>query len=153
MCELAAIFVGPQCVKSSQSKMYPYRYSAICGCQLVWYVITSPDCTMVTSLRWRHNGRDGVSNQQPHDCLLNRLFVHRSKNTSKPRVTGLCAGNSPGTGEFPAQMASNTETVSIWWRHHVVAKNWSWAITGITFRQNWRNINMVILSLMDQNTC
>ena len=28
-------------------------------------------------------------------------------------------GNSPGTGEFPAQMVSNTENVSIWWRHHV----------------------------------
>ena len=22
------------------------------------------------------------------------------------------------TGEFPAQMASNAENVSIWWRHH-----------------------------------
>ena len=22
-------------------------------------------------LRWRHNGRDSVSNHQPHDCLLN----------------------------------------------------------------------------------
>ena len=70
------------------------------------------------SLRWRHNGRDGVSNHQPHDCLLNRLFRRRSKKTSKRRVTGLCAGNSPGTGEFPAQMASNAENVSIWWRHH-----------------------------------
>ena len=39
--------------------------------------------------------------------------------TSKLRVTGLCAGSSPGTGEFPAQMASNAENVSIWWRHHV----------------------------------
>ena len=39
--------------------------------------------------------------------------------TSKLCVTGLCAGNSPGTGEFPAQMASNAENVSIWWRHHV----------------------------------
>ena len=38
--------------------------------------------------------------------------------TSKLRVTGLCAGNSLGTGEFPAQMASNAENVSIWWRHH-----------------------------------
>ena len=27
-------------------------------------------------------------------------------------------GNSPGTGEFPAQMASNAENVSNWWRHH-----------------------------------
>ena len=24
------------------------------------------------TLQWRHNGRDGVSNHQPHDCLLNR---------------------------------------------------------------------------------
>ena len=36
----------------------------------------------------------------------------------KFRVTGLCAWNSPGTGEFPAQMASNAEDASIWWRHH-----------------------------------
>ena len=42
----------------------------------------------------------------------------RSKKTSKLRVTGLCAGNSPGTGEFPEQMASYAENVSIWWRHH-----------------------------------
>ena len=71
-----------------------------------------------SALRWRHNGGDSVSNHQPHDCLLNRLFRRRSKKTSKLRVTGLCAGNSPGTGEFPAQMASNAENVSIWWRHH-----------------------------------
>ena len=41
-----------------------------------------------------------------------------SKKTSKLRVTGLCEGNSPVSGEFPAQMASNAENVSIWWRHH-----------------------------------
>ena len=52
-------------------------------------------------LQWRHNGRNSVSNHQPHDCLPNRLFRRRSKKTSKLRVTGLCAGNSPGTGEFP----------------------------------------------------
>ena len=33
-------------------------------------------------------------------------------------VTDLCVENSPGTGEFPAQMASNAENVSTWWRHH-----------------------------------
>ena len=37
-------------------------------------------------------------------------------------ITGLCAGNSPVTGEFPAQMASNAENGSIWWRHHGNAK-------------------------------
>ena len=73
---------------------------------------------MIWTLLWGHNESDGVSNHQPHDCLLNRLFGHRSKKTSKLRVTGLCAGNSPETGEFPAQMASNAENVSIWWRHH-----------------------------------
>ena len=61
------------------------------------------------SLHWRHNGCDSVSKHQPHDCLLNRLFRCRSKNTSKLRVPGLCVGNSPGTGEFTAQMASNAE--------------------------------------------
>ena len=49
-------------------------------------------------LQWRHNWSDGVSNHQPHHFLLSRLFGGRSKKTSKLRVTGLCAGNSPGTG-------------------------------------------------------
>ena len=59
-----------------------------------------------------------ISNHQPYDCLLNRLSRRRSKKTSKLRVTGLCAGNSSVTGEFLAQMTSNAENVSIWWRHH-----------------------------------
>ena len=70
------------------------------------------------SLQWRHIEHDGVSDHQPHDCLLKHLFRRRSKETSKLSVTGLCAENSPVTGEFPAQRASNTENVSIWWRHH-----------------------------------
>ena len=61
------------------------------------------------ALQWRHNEHDGVSKYQPHDCLFNRLFRRRSKKTSKFRVTGLCEGNSPVTGEFPAQRASNAE--------------------------------------------
>ena len=60
-----------------------------------------------------------TSNHQLHDCLLNRLFRRRSKKTSKRRVIGLCVENSPGTGEFPTQMASNAEIVSIWWHHHI----------------------------------
>ena len=53
------------------------------------------------SLRWRHNDHAGVSNHQPHGCLLNRLFRRRSKKTSKLRVTGLCEGNSPGPVNSP----------------------------------------------------
>ena len=61
---------------------------------------------------------NGVSNHQPHDCLLNRLFRRRSKKTSKLRVTGLCEENSPVTSEFPTHRASYAENVSIWWHHH-----------------------------------
>ena len=70
------------------------------------------------TLQWRHNEHDGVSDHQHHDCLLNRLSRRSSKKTPKLRVTGLCVGNSPMTGEFPAQRASNADDVSIWWRHH-----------------------------------
>ena len=67
-------------------------------------------CQSIISLQWRHNGCDGVSNHQPHHCLLNRLFRRRSQKTSKLRVTGLCVGISP-------------VTVSIWWRHHVFSSD------------------------------
>ena len=66
------------------------------------------------ALQWRHNGRNGVSNHRHLQCLLNRLFRRRSTKTSKLRVTGICAGNSPVTGEFPAQRARNTNNVYIW---------------------------------------
>ena len=78
----------------------------------------NPCLVRLYPFQWRHNGHDGVSNHQPYDCLFNRLFRHRSKKTSKLRVTGLWEGNSPVTGEFPAQRTSNAENVSIWWRHH-----------------------------------
>ena len=55
----------------------------------------------ICTLRWRHNDHPVVSNHQPHGCLLNRLFRRRWKKTSKLRVTGLCAGNSPGPVNSP----------------------------------------------------
>ena len=82
----------------------------------MWSFVTNSSANF--PLQWCHNGCDSVSNHQPHECLLNRLFRRRSKKPSKLRITGLCAGNSPETGEFPAQMASNAENASIWWRHH-----------------------------------
>ena len=85
------------------------------------FTIQHRDVWLGCSLQWRHNGRDSFSNHQHHDCLLNGLFRRWLKKTWKLCVTGLCArnaGNSPGTGEFPAQMASNAENVSTWWRHH-----------------------------------
>ena len=77
-------------------------------------------------LQWRHNGRDGVSNPS----------LTMSKKTSKLLVTGLCEGNSPLTGEFPTQRASNAKKVSIWWRHHVLLKVYVMA----TLKQKLRHI-------------
>ena len=68
-------------------------------------------------LQWLHNERDGVSNHRRLDCLFDRLFRQRYK-TPKLCVIGFCEGNSPVTGELPAQRPSNAENVSIWWRHH-----------------------------------
>ena len=90
-----------------------WRYCSNILFNLKWF------CSFWHSLLWCRNERDGVSNHQPHNCLLNWLFRHRSKKTSKLCVTGLCEGNSPMTGEFPAQRANNAENVSIWWHHHV----------------------------------
>ena len=56
------------------------------------------------SLRWRHNGRHGVSNHQPHDYLLNRLSRRRSKKSSKLCVTRLCERNSPVTDAVTRKM-------------------------------------------------
>ena len=71
-------------------------------------------------LHWRHNGRDSVSNHQPHDCLLNRLFRCRSKKISKLRVSGLCEGNPP--------VPSNALNVSIWWCHHDYPRLLRWGL-------------------------
>ena len=58
--------------------------------------LTSRDSTSsVGTLQWRHNEHDGISNHQPHDCLLKRLFRVQIKETSKLHVTGHCEGNSP----------------------------------------------------------
>ena len=36
----------------------------------------------INSLWWRHNGRDGVSNHQPHHCLLNSSADQRKNQSS-----------------------------------------------------------------------
>ena len=45
--------------------------------RVVVQVVVSSSSLM--TLQWRHNGCDCVSNHQPHNCLLNRLFGRRSK--------------------------------------------------------------------------
>ena len=75
--------------------------------KLVKLLITPP------TIKWCHNEGDGVSNHWLLYCLLNCWFRHRSKKTPKLCVTGFCEGNSPVTGEFPSQRASNAENVNV----------------------------------------
>ena len=70
-----------------------------------------------------------------------RFFIQQfiraqiKENITKFRVAGLCARNSPGTGEFLAQMASNAENVSIWWRHHGGAATSSVTVSRVSYRR------------------
>ena len=82
------------------------------------------------SLRWRHNVHRGVSYHRRLVCLFNRYFRLTSKKTSKPALLALCDENSPVTGGFPSQRASNAETDSIWWRHHVFKETPCYDICG-----------------------
>ena len=57
--------------------------------------------------------------KSPVSRLFTQPFIQGvvKENIKAPRHWPLRV-NSPVTGEFPAQRASNAETASIWWRHH-----------------------------------
>ena len=81
--------------------------------------ITITITIIVITLQWCRNERDGVSNHQPHDCLLSCLFRHRSMKTSKLRVNGLYARNSswpvnsPHNGPVTRKMFSFDDVIMI----------------------------------------
>ena len=89
-------------------------------CQSMHYsdVIMGTITSQITSLTIVYSTIYSVADQRKHQSSM--------------RVTGLCKGNSPGTGEFPAQRASNAENVSIWWRHHEHFK-----FLGINYKLLW----------------
>ena len=60
--------------------------------------------SQITSLTIVYSTVYSDADQRKHQISASLAFVR--------------AGNSPGTGEFPAQIASIAENVSIWWRHH-----------------------------------
>ena len=88
------------------------------------------------ALQWRHNGRDGASNHQAHECL--------PKAQIKGNITAPC--HWPFWGEFagglwiPLQRASNAGNVSIWWRHYVWFVSdffFRWGVFARSFRSLW----------------
>ena len=57
--------------------------------------------------------------KSPASQLFTQSFIRAQikENIIAPRHWPLC-GEFTGTGEFPAQRASNAKNVSFWWRHH-----------------------------------
>ena len=87
------------------------------------------------TLQWRHNERGGVSNHRRFDCLLNRLFRHRSKKT--PR-------HWPLWGEFtddrwiPHTKGQWRGNDSIWWHLHDVSRDEYIILNEIFITFLWR---------------
>ena len=61
----------------------------------------------------------GLGLKSPASQLFIQSFIQAEikENIKAPRHWPLC-GEVTGTSEFPEQMDSNAENVSIWWRHH-----------------------------------
>ena len=66
-------------------------------------VITGTMASHITSLTIVYSTVYSGAYRRKHQSTASLAFVR---------------GIHRGTGEFPAQMASNAENVSIWWRHH-----------------------------------
>ena len=88
-------------------------------CRVCLHVITSSwnaqfKTTVITLMskwaRWRL--------KSPASRLFTQVFiqVQIKENIKAPRHWPLC-GNSPVTGEFPTQRASDANNISIWWCH------------------------------------
>ena len=95
------------------------QFYCLLRCSLYYIFNSNCHLSVEKSLQWHHNESDGVSNQQPHDCLLNRSFRRRSLKQQSSASLAFVRGihgwpvNSPHKGP---------EHVSIWWRHHVMIK-------------------------------
>ena len=65
-----------------------------------------------------------MASQSPASPLIIQPFIRAQikENIKAPRHWPSC-GEFTRNGEFPAQMASNAENVSIWWRHHAKHKS------------------------------
>ena len=81
-------------------------------------------CNHISVLRLRDHYSDVIMGAMASEItslpiVYFTVYSDADQRTIKLRVTGLCAGNSTVTGEFPAQKASNAENVYIWWHHHM----------------------------------
>ena len=95
---------------------------------------------------YNHYG-DIIIRTMASQITASRLFAQpfvqvQIKKTSKLHITGLCEGNSPVTGGFPSQRASNTENASIWWPFYDYSfstRRVNWFVAGNKYRFENKN--------------
>ena len=67
---------------------FGYAFLSLTGwtavvCLIVAHIVSDRTQQRGQPLQWRHNGRAGVSNNQPRDSLLNRIFQAQIKENIK----------------------------------------------------------------------
>ena len=98
-------------------------------------VVSNGDCLWWLAMHYYDVIMSAMASQIT-SLMIVYSIVYSGADQRKLCVAGFCAGNSPVTSEFPAQIASNTENLSIWWRH----------LGGLWFHWTahvWRRIRIV----------
>ena len=88
---------------SHSSQVSPYHI------KVIWF-----------SLQWRHNVHDGVSNHQPHHCLLNRFSSADQRKHQSSASLAFVWGLHRWPVNSPCEWPVTRKNISIWWRHHVI---------------------------------
>ena len=108
-----------------------------------WY---RPQCLpCICALQWRHYEHKGVSNHQPHDCLLDRLFKAKIKrNIKAPRNWPLCGEFTGDKGPVTRKMFPFDDIIVTWAKsetHDIHSSQGKEA-----YRYRWRSRRMDTLS-------
>ena len=104
----------------------------------------------LSALQWCHNGRLNMASQITSLTIVySTVYSGADQRKYQICVTGLWAGKSPVTGEFPSQRASNAENVSIWWRHHASVRTSGYHSVyrsiGTSTHYHWSRFRDVVL--------
>ena len=99
------------------------QYTTSCGVVCFWNQMTAPH----QPLRWRHNEHDGVSNHQPHDCLLNVCLGEDQRKHQSSESLAFVRGihrwlvNSPHKGPVTRKMFSFNDVTTTMRRRHLIS--------------------------------
>ena len=105
------VILGTSCPGYELSWVWVILGTSCPGYELSWVrIVQIPD--RICFITMPSHGRYVVSNHPQFHRLFMFMLTH-IKETLKSALLALCKGNSPETGEFPAQRASNVEKASI----------------------------------------